>query len=64
MAVNKKTFSVGDEFEMPGVPGLFKILPNSAQGYEEKYDELPNNGLIILPERLIFTRYNVDAYKF
>jgi AI-2 transport system substrate-binding protein len=64
MIVNGKEFSVGDEFAMPGTNGMFTILPNSAQGYDAQYDELENNGLVILPERLIFTRYNVNDYHF
>ena len=64
MVANKVKYSVGDKFEMPGIPGTFEILPNSAQGYDAKYDSIPNNGLVILPERLVFTRYNVDSYGF
>lgn len=56
-------YAVGDSFEMPNVTGEFKILPNSNQGYDEEMN-MENNGLIVLPERLIYTRYNVDAYDF
>lgn len=54
---------VGDSFTMPGANGSFDIIPNSAQGYDAKYDTA-DNGLIILPERLVYTRYNVDFYDF
>jgi AI-2 transport system substrate-binding protein len=64
MLENNKTYKVGDSFTMPGVLGEFEVLANSEQGYDIKYDDLENNGLIILPERLIFTRYNVDQYNF
>ena len=50
---------VGDSFTMPGANGVFEIIPNSAQGYDVKYDKA-DNGLIILPERLVYTQYNVD----
>lgn len=58
-----KSFKVGDKFTMPGAVGQFIILPNSAQGYDKKYDK-NDNGLIILPERLVYTQYNIDFYNF
>lgn len=58
-----KQFKVGDKFTMPGVNGQFAIMPNSAQGYDAQYDK-PDNGLIILPERLVYTRYNIGFYDF
>lgn len=58
-----KKFTVGSSFSMPGVNGNFNILPNSAQGYDKKYDR-KDNGLIILPERLIYNSSNIDSYKF
>ncbi|MDI9464466.1 MAG: autoinducer 2 ABC transporter substrate-binding protein LsrB [Bacillota bacterium] len=54
---------VGDTFTMPGANGVFEILPNSRQGYDPQYD-YEDNGLVILPERLVYTRYNVDFYGF
>ncbi len=54
---------VGDSFTMPGALGEFEIIPNSAQGYDAAYDKA-DNGLIILPERLVYTRYNVGFYDF
>jgi len=64
MLENNTTYKVGDSFQIPGVLGNFNVLPNSDQGYDKQYDNLDNNGLIVLPERLIFTRYNVDQYNF
>lgn len=59
---------VGGSFEIPGIPGKFNVVPNKLQGgemYERpKYDEVKDNGIVLLPERLIFTRYNVDKYDF
>lgn len=63
MLANGVEYKVGDAFEMPGTLGEFTILNNSAQGYDASFDA-PDNGLIILPERLVFTRYNVDSYNF
>jgi AI-2 transport system substrate-binding protein len=64
MLENNETYNVGDSFAMPGVLGEFDVLANSEQGYDKEFDDLDENGLIILPERLIFTRYNVDQYNF
>ena len=61
---NKKYPVVGDAFQVKGFNGDFHVLANSEQGYDQKYDELKDNGLIVLPQRLIFTRYNVDSYNF
>ncbi len=63
MLANGVEYKVGDSFAMPGTLGEFTILNNSAQGYDAAYDK-EDNGLIILPERLVFTRYNVDEYNF
>lgn len=45
---------------MPGV-GLLKIEPNSIQGYDYNADDL---GIILLPERVVFTKDNIDDYDF
>ncbi len=59
---------VGSSFEIPGIPGKFNVVPNKMQGgemYERpKYDGVKDNGIVLLPERLIFTRYNVHKYDF
>lgn len=53
-------FKVGDSFDVPGI-GKVVISPNSVQGY--KY-EAPNNGVILLPERTVFTAANIDNFNF
>lgn len=62
MLLEGKTLKVGDEFDVPGI-GKCKVTNNSAQGYEKSFDK-PDNGLIIMPERLIFTKENVANYNF
>ena len=58
----------GKSFTMPGVEGEFKVVPNRMQGGDiyEKSDlaDARDNGIILFPERLIFTKENIDKYKF
>jgi AI-2 transport system substrate-binding protein len=60
--------AVGGSFAIPGIQGEFKVVPNRMQGGDmyEKSDlaDAKDNGIILLPERLIFTKENIDKYNF
>ncbi|GAK60000.1 monosacharide ABC transporter periplasmic monosacharide-binding protein [Candidatus Vecturithrix granuli] len=66
--LNGEKIEVGTPFEIPNIPGQFNVVPNKLQGGEmyerEKYEGVTDNGIVLLPERLVFTRYNIDKYNF
>jgi AI-2 transport system substrate-binding protein len=62
MMLKGKELKVGDEFDVPGI-GRCKVSPNSDQGYDKTFDR-PGSGIIVLPERLVFTKENVADYNF
>lgn len=60
MLLEGNTLNVGDKFEVPGF-GELEVQPNSVQGYDYEAD---GNGIIVMPERTVFTKDNIDDYDF
>ena len=56
------TVHVGDKVDIPGI-GEVEILANSdlVEGQETAAE---NNGVVLLPERVVFTAENVADYNF
>ncbi|MCK6210855.1 autoinducer 2 ABC transporter substrate-binding protein LsrB [Georgenia sp. EYE_87] len=52
--------NVGDTFEADGF-GTLEVQPNSVQGYDYEAD---GNGIIVMPERTVFTAENIDDFDF
>ncbi|MEC2159571.1 autoinducer 2 ABC transporter substrate-binding protein LsrB [Virgibacillus halodenitrificans] len=51
---------VGDKLDVPTI-GEIKVEPNTVQGYEYTADD---SGIIVLPERIVFTKDNTSDYDF
>lgn len=54
------TLNAGDTFELPGF-GELEVSPNSVQGYDFEAD---GNGIIVMPERTVFTADNIAEFDF
>jgi len=53
--------TVGDKITVPGI-GTVEVLPNTV--LDPKAYTSPNSGVVLLPERVVFTLDNMDKYNF
>ncbi|MBA4383543.1 MAG: autoinducer 2 ABC transporter substrate-binding protein LsrB [Anaerolinea sp.] len=58
--VNGRVFAIGEKIDVPGI-GIVEISSNKVQGYEY---ENAGNGIILLPDRVIFDINNIDDFDF
>ncbi len=54
-------FKVGDKVEVPGI-GEVELLPNSTLNPDAEDSE--DSGIVVLPERTVFTKDNMNDYNF
>lgn len=59
--LNGVELKVGDKIDFNGTE--VTIEPNSVQGYDESTNN-ENSGIIVLPERVVFTKENIANYDF
>ena len=55
-----ESLKVGDSIEVPDM-GSVKVEPNTIQWYDYESDD---SGIIVLPERIVFTKENTNEYDF
>ncbi len=57
----KNNLKVGDKINVPGI-GEVEVQNNSI--LDPNYKDSPDSGVVLLPERTIFTKENMDKYDF